>query len=228
LKGAGAAIWTLGKDPDDQNVRRKTMNENYSKLVSPILSAFVFGLITLGIQSSAFAQGGSELNQQIARLRAVTARYHDINNAIEDGFAPLPPGTCHNGDDGLPVGIAYFNLSRFLSPEVDPDEPEFLSYIPTGDGNVRLVGIAYTNRAFYRDTRPPDTPGYRAGNFVWTQPVIPAYLELVSGPFSLFGQQSRPPFGGRWLYLITVWPWAPNPNGMFADGNPSLTCPPAQ
>ncbi|MEP6704199.1 MAG: hypothetical protein ABJB34_05290, partial [Acidobacteriota bacterium] len=94
-----------------------------------------------------------------------------------------------------------------------------------GDGNARLVGIAYTNRAFFRDTRPPTTPGYRPGIFTWTQPVIPTYLEEVSGPFSLFGQQARTTFGGRWLYLITVWPWAPNPNGMFADGNPALHCP---
>jgi hypothetical protein len=47
----------------------------------------------------------------------------------------------------------------------------------------------------------------------------------MSGPFSLFGLNSRPTFAGRWLHIITVWPWAHNPNGIFADGNPSLSCP---
>jgi len=192
--------------------------------VKAIVSVLFFGLLTIGMQGVAVAQGDPGLNQQIARLRAVTAQYHDLETALADGFT-LQPGGCHIATDGFALGFQYINLPRFLSPEVDADEPEFMSYIPTGNGNMRLVGIAYTNRAFFRDTRPADTPGYRPGNFVWTQPVIPAYLEEVSGPFSLFGQNSRRIFGGRWLYLLTVWPWAPNPNGMFADGNPSLSCP---
>lgn len=199
------------------------MNANHNRPLTAAISIFVFGLLLIGTHIAAFGQGNPELNRQIAHLRAVTAKYHDLDNAIADGFT-LQPGGCHTAIDGGGLGFQYINLARFLSPEVDADEPEFMSYIPTGDGNVRLVGIAYTNRAFFRDTRPPDTPGFRAGNFVWTQPVIPPYLEEVSGPFSLFGQDSRRIFGGRWLYLLTVWPWAPNPNGMFADGNPSLSC----
>src|SRR4051812_39748796 len=200
------------------------MNAEHRRLLSMVVSIFAFGLLSMSIQGTAFGQGDSDLNKQIARLRAVTAKYHDLDTALADGFT-LQPGGCrvaHDGSGGL--GFQYINLPRFLSAEVDADEPEFMSYIPTGDGNVRLVGIAYTNRAFYRDTRPTDTPGYRAGNFVWTQPVVPAYLQEVSGPFSLFGQDARLIFSGRWLYLLTVWPWSPNPNGMFADGNPSLTC----
>jgi hypothetical protein len=191
--------------------------------ITAIVSVVFFGVLTIGMQGIAMAQGDPGLNQQLARLRAVTAQYHDLDTALADGFT-LQPGGCHIATDGFALGFQYINLQRFISPEVDADEPEFLSYMPTGNGNMRLVGIAYANRAFFRDTRPPETPGYRAGNFVWTQPVIPAYLEEVAGPFSLFGQSSRRIFGGRWLYLLTVWPWAPNPNGMFADGNPSLSC----
>lgn len=131
---------------------------------------------------------------------------------------------CHDGDGGA-VGITYVNIPRFLSPDVNPEEPEFMNYFPIGDGNLRLVGIAYGNRALYRDTRSPETPGYRIGIFAWQPHVIPAYLQEVSGPYSLFGQQVRPAFEGRWLYLLTVWVWSPNPNGIFADGNPNLTCP---
>lgn len=203
------------------------MYSNHNKLKFTIFWISLLGLLMTGLLNAVSAQDPSEINRQIARLRAVTARYHDLNNALEDGFTVVAPGTCHNGDDGNPVGISYVNIPRFLSPEVNPDEPEFMSYIPTGDGNVRLVGIAFANRSLFRDTRPPSTPGYRAGLFPWQQFVIPAYLEEVSGPFSLFGQEARRTFSGRWLYLVTVWPWAPNPNGTFADGNPSLSCPPA-
>lgn len=192
---------------------------------SSIIASLIIAIgILAGTASFVKAQGNSELNQQMAQLRAATARYHDLNNAIEDGFTPLT-GLCHNGDDGFAVGISYVNRLRFLSADINPDEPEFLNYFPIGDGNVRLVGVAFGNRTFFRDTRPPSTPGYVAGNFVWRNPVIPAYLQEVSGSFSLFGQQARPTFGPPWLYIITVWPWAHNPNGIFADGNPSLSCP---
>ena len=204
------------------------MYPNHTRLVSTVLSISVFGLLMIGICTDALAQGDSELNHQLAQLRAATARYHDINVAQEEGFTVLNAGACHNGDDGNPVGISYVNIPRFLSAEVNPDEPEFLSYIPTGDGNVRLTGVAFGNRSLFRDTRPPETPGYRAGLFPWQQFVIPTYLEEVSGPFSLFEQSARRTFSGRWLYIITTWPWAPNPNGMFADGNPSLSCPPVE
>jgi hypothetical protein len=201
----------------------KIMNANHSSLLSSALSILIFGFLLTVMQSSVFGQGDPELNQHIARLRAVTAKYHDLDTALADGFT-LQPGGCRVARDGGGLGFQYINLPRFLSPEVDADEPEFMSYIPTDDGNMRLVGIAYTNRAFFRDTRPPETPGYRAGNFVWTQQVIPVYLEEVSGPFSLFGQEARRIFAGRWIYILSVWPWAPNPNGMFADGNPRLSC----
>lgn len=171
------------------------------------------------------AQGTSELNQQLASVRSATAKYHDLNNALEDGYALLAPGTCVEGPDGA-AGIHYSKASRFVSPVRLPEEPDLLVYIPTGDGNLRLVGVEYATRALYRDTRPPDTPGYRSGVFPWQQFVIPPHLEEVSGPFTLFGQQSHGPiFSGRWLYYLHVWLWAPNPHGVFADRNPRLSCP---
>jgi hypothetical protein len=182
-------------------------------------------ITTILILSSAIsAQGPSGLNAALARARAATANYHDISAALEDGFSLLPPGVCHSGQDGV-LGVTYINVSRFLSPEVSEEEPEFLAYIPTGDGNMRLVSVAYTNRILFRDTRPPDTPGYRAGLFAWQNPVIPSYLEEVSGSFSVFGEPGRRTFQGRWIYLLPVFLWSPNPAGLFADGDPTLHCP---
>jgi hypothetical protein len=171
------------------------------------------------------AQGPSDLNQQLADARAATAIYHDMEVALEDGFELLPPGSCHGGSDGA-VGISYVNRPRFVDPLINTLEPEFLNYIPTGDGNLRLVSVAYGTRVNFRDTRSPDTPGYRPGTFAWTSPIIPPYLEIVNAPFTVFGQQANGPFfEGRWIYLITAHLWAPNPNGMFADLNPLLRCP---
>lgn len=194
------------------------------KLMSTVLSLSAFASFVTGMYISASAQGDYELNQQLAQARAATAQYHDILTALEDGFVPLS-GVCH-GDANKAVGISYINRPRFLAPEVEALKPEFLNYIPTGDGNMRLVSVAYGNRVLFRDTRPPDTPGYLPGTFVWRQAVIPSYLEIVNTPFTVFGQQANGPFfEGVWIYLITAHIWAPNPNGMFADGNPKLRCP---
>ena len=198
-------------------------SNNIKKVTATI---FPIALFALGsFHQVANAQGPSELNQALAQARAATAQYHDLDNALADGFVLLGAGICH-GDQYEAVGISYIHIPRFQAPAVDALEPEFLNYIPTGDGNLRLVSVAYGSRVFFRDTRPPDTPGYRPGTFVWTQPVIPPYLEIVNGPFTVFGQQANGPFfEGRWIYLITAHLWAPNPNGMFADLNPLLRCP---
>ena len=198
------------------------------KVVTSIVSISLVSLLLIGMPTAVHAQDGSELHQQLARVRAATAKYHDLNNALEDGYVLLLPSTCNEDSNGA-GGIHYTKASRFVSPVRLPEEPDLLVYIPTGDGNLRLVGVEYATRALYRDTRPPDTPGYRPGEFPWQQFVIPPYLEEVSGPFTLFGQQSRGPiFFGRWLYYLHAWVWAPNPNGMFADGNPRLSCTPIE
>ena len=192
-----------------------------------IISLMATALLPLsGFLSFVQAQGPSEINQQLASVRAATAKYHDLNNALVDGYTFL--SACVEGPNGA-AGIHYSKASRFVSPDRIPEEPDLLVYIPTGDGSLRLVAVEYATRALFRDTRPPDTPGYRPGVFPWQQPVIPPYLEEVSGPFSLFGQQSHGPiFSGRWLYFLHVWVWAPNPNGIFGDGNPSLSCTPTE
>ena len=193
---------------------------NYKKITTALIIAA--GFLT-GTQSLVNAQDNNEVNQQLAQVRAATAKYHDINVSIADGFVPIQPGTCEDTPDGT-HGFGYVNIPRFLSPEVDPLEPEILNYVPTGDGNLRLINVVYTNRVLFRDTRPPNTPGYRAGIFAWQQPIIPPYLEEVSGSFTLFGQQPVRLFSGRWMYLLSAWVWSPNPSGMFADVNPRLNC----
>ena len=195
------------------------------KLKAAFAGLSLITLISIGPITSAQAQDNPEQNRQLAEARAATAKYHDVVAAMEDGFVLLPPGTCHGGANGA-VGISYVNIPRFISPEVTELEPEFLNYIPTVNGHIRLVSVAYGDRVLFRDTRPPETPGFRPGVFPWLQPVIPPYLEIVNAPFTVFGEQAIGPlFEGRWIYLITVNLWAPNPLGMFAGGNPRLSCP---
>lgn len=203
------------------------MNEKHERQIWIVAIMTITVVTLIGLPLGSIAQGPSELNQALAQVRAATAKYHDLETAIEDGFVNVAPapGVCH-GDVNSAVRISYISRPRFIAPEVNALEPEFLNYIPTGDGNIGLVPVAYGNRVFFRDTRPPTTPGYLPGTFVWRQPVIPPYLEIVNAPFSVLGPQSNGPFfEGVWIYLITAHIWAPNPDGMFADLNPNLSCP---
>jgi hypothetical protein len=197
-----------------------------AKRISPtsiIASAMTVLLFSIATQSNASAQGNSEVNKQIARIRAATAKYHDVNVAIADGFVQL--GSPCIEIPGLGTdGIHFTNLSRFIQPGVVLEEPEQLVYIPTRNGGLRLVSVEYDNLALYIDTTA-SIPGV----FPSFQDPLPANLLEVAGPFSILNQTSVGPFidsanGTPWFYFLHVWVWAENPKGIFADLNPRLSC----
>lgn len=201
-----------------------------------LIVGLMIGLITIGTQTAVFAGGNffainnqpvfatasndADVNQQLAQLRRVTAKYHDVNVAIEDGFATFN-GVCDEDATGA-GGIAYANIDRIRLQGVIAEEPELLFYVPSGDDNLRLVAVGYFNRALYIDTR-----GIIPGTFVSRLNPLPPYFQEVSGPFTLFNQPADGPIidpGTPWFYGLRAWIWSPNPNGMFAVHNPRLNC----
>jgi len=79
-----------------------------------------------------------DLEQALAAMRAATAPYHDIQNALNDGFA-LRITCLAPGEDEL-VGDIYTNRTRARDGKIDPSLPDGLIYEPTPDG-PRLVGV---------------------------------------------------------------------------------------
>ena len=73
---------------------------NYKRITtSLIIASLIIAIgILAGTQSVVKAQGDSEINQQLAQVRAATAKYHDVNVAIEDGFTPF--GSCVGNETG--------------------------------------------------------------------------------------------------------------------------------
>jgi hypothetical protein len=82
----------------------------------------------------------SDTLQQIAQVRQATAKYHDVNEALADGYIPV------SGCEAIPgmgvMGIHYLNPALASDLAVDPLAPELLLYVPSGDG-LRLVGVEY-------------------------------------------------------------------------------------
>ena len=148
-------------------------------------------------RAPALSRSAPGVGAQLAQVRAATARYHDVDVAIADGYV-LPPGSpCVEGAEGA-MGYHFVHLGRLgqlmgdATLALDPTAPEALLYIPGRDGRLRLVGVEYLH---------------------------PQGGELFGQPLADFS----PPFGEE--TALHVWLWQANPAGMFAPYNPNLSCP---
>ncbi len=131
--------------------------------------------------------------KDLATARTATAKYHDVDRALADGFFNTQQCVQHPFLGAM--GIHFVNGPRIGNPQVDPAMPEVLLYMPDEDGDMRLVGVEY---------------------------VVPGALSATTP--ELFGQEFHfNPMRNEWA--LHVWIWRNNPNGMFADFNPKLSCP---
>ena len=169
-----------------------------------VLSTFLaVGFLAL---NDSFAQssdrGEADCNRQCRRdlavVRAATAKYHDVNLALADGFRP--GGPCVQIPNVGAMGIHYINFSR-VDLNVDEGEPELLLYMPDETGNLRLVAVEY----FVPSTGSNPAPNLFGRNF---QGPMPGHAP---------GEPAH--------YDLHVWAWRNNPNGMFAQFNPAISCP---
>jgi len=89
---------------------------------------------------SALASGESKLSaateQELARARSATAKYHDIAQAEADGYVNFNlyvPGE----------GFHYVKFS-LIDGTFDPEQPEMLLYSPVpGEDRLELAGVEY-------------------------------------------------------------------------------------
>jgi hypothetical protein len=79
--------------------------------------------------------------QALVSAKQATARYHNIQNALDDGFFQASPCVSHPTLGAM--GFHFINIGRIMNPSVSPDEPEVLLYLPDEDGEMRLVGLEY-------------------------------------------------------------------------------------
>jgi hypothetical protein len=82
-----------------------------------------------------------ECRQLLVSAKQATARYHDIQNALSDGFFQASPCVSHPTLGAM--GFHFINIGRIMNPLVRADEPEVLLYLPDEDGEMRLVGLEY-------------------------------------------------------------------------------------
>lgn len=150
------------------------------------------------------------LQRDLARVRSATARYHDLEAATAAGYelgwvngagTRIVAGCVSHPTAGA-MGYHYFNAALMADTEVDPLRPEVLVYAPGPDGARTLVAVEWVVRG--PQSNPPG----------------PAQVPSVLG----MGMHVLAPPPGPAFYLTHAWLWAPNPDGMFADWNPRISC----
>jgi len=166
---------------------------------------------------------GPEVLAALAEVRRVTARYHDIDAAMADGYTVwtpnpfLPGATCTSSPTG---NMGYHLLKPGLrgpatapatgDPVLDPLQPEMLLYEKRPDGSLHLVGVEYlVFRAAWEAAH-----GAGAAPPVLFDQTVP----LSEHPFPGAGPDPIP------HYELHVWLWSNNPNGMFDHWNPTVSC----
>ena len=158
--------------------------------------------------ADAFALGeagiSGDVAAQLAQVRRLTAPFHQIQRANRAGWVgQLSP--CVSNEVG---GMGYHigNPEYLMNGILDPLKPEALLYEPMKNGRLRLVGVEYI--VFFG---PPETVGGDPveGDQPW-----------------LFGQgfNNSPHVGPFGAWTLHVWLWRNNPEGMFAEYNPKVSC----
>lgn len=175
-----------------------------------LFSLSLTGVLVLSLAGLAMAAPGGVTDaaalQELATVRQVTAKYHDVNAALADGFISTEECAAEPGVGAM--GIHYVNFARVVDPSINAAEPEVLLYLPTGDG-LRLVGAEYLLAL-----GPLGAP---------VPPVVPPAPELFGRTFDgpMPGHSTdQPPH-----YELHVWLWQANPSGIFDSWNPNLSCP---
>lgn len=154
------------------------------------------------------------LADELAQVRAATARFHRVEEAIEAGYelgwvngsgVRIITGCVAHPTAGA-MGYHYINEELMDDLVADPLEPEALVYASAPNGGLKLVAVEWIVRG--PQSNPPGVP---AG--------APAPTVLGMDMHILV-----PPPGPA-FYLMHAWIWMNNPAGMLADWNPEVTCP---
>jgi len=160
-------------------------------------------ILLIAVTSAALAStDGSKPATTLAEtVRQATAQFKDVRKLNGTKYALLHG--CVSGPQEGAMGIHFANGDLVGDGALDASRPEALLYEPK-DGKLQLVGVEYVVIA----------EGWNAKN--QAPPVLMGQL------FNYVGAPNR--FGLPAFYELHVWAWKSNPNGMFADWNPRVSC----
>jgi hypothetical protein len=162
-----------------------------------------------GIHVQHAVQDEAGLKAELAQVRRATARFHDLDAALDAGYElgwvngsgqRIITGCVSHPTAGA-MGYHYFNAGLMADLTTDALQPEALVYARREDGSLKLAAVEWVVRG--PNSNPPG---------VSEQPSVLG-----------MGMHILNPVVGFWL--MHAWVWKPNPAGMFEDWNPEVACP---
>jgi hypothetical protein len=166
-----------------------------------------FAHVAAGRQLAALDDAG--LQDELAQVRRVTARFHDVDAARAAGYelgwvngsgVRILTGCISNPTAGA-MGYHYFNPELMADLTTDLLHPEALVYAPGEDGTLELAAVEWVVRG--QNSNPPG----------------------VASPPSVLGMPMHILVPAVGFYVMHAWVWKPNPSGIMADWNPDVSCP---
>jgi hypothetical protein len=144
----------------------------------------------------AFEAFGSAVDQDLAKLRSVTAAFHDFDTARHAGWSTQITACMTDPAGAGGMGFHYGNTA-LINGTASVETPQLLLYEPEQNGRLRLVAVEYIIPYTFhsRDAEPP----------------------------VLFGQKFQQVDAFQ-LWGLHAWVWRENPSGMFASWNPRVNC----
>jgi hypothetical protein len=161
-------------------------------------------------------------------LRRATERFRDVNVALAEGYVPPPMSMCEGAEHmGYPtelgaMGIHYFRPDLLgltvVEPRVDGTgthtdfrQPSILIYEPQADGSLELVAIEnLVFKAAWEAAGRREPPSFNGTT----------YYQMVDDPATPADEAHM--FEPH--YDLHIWLYRDNPNGVFAQFNPAVTC----
>lgn len=180
-----------------------------SRYFTKAITSFLFtlaGVVGVSTQSSQHhamtPASKTDASNLVGVVREATKRFADVSVAKAEGYA-LQFG-CVSGADAGAMGLHYVNSSLVGDGELDPARPEIVIYEPMPDGRLRLVGADYLVLAESWHAKHKETP------------------QMMGQLLHLFESPNR--FGLPAFYTLHVWAWKDNPDGMFVNWHPNVSC----
>jgi hypothetical protein len=139
-----------------------------------------------------------EVQDLVAVVRAATTRFRSLDSAAAAGYARTV-ARCYIMEHHGAMGYHHVNRS-YVDSVLDPEHPEILLYERAADSSYRLTAIEF---------------------------IVPYRLWPAES-------DSIPTVRGQRLHRVDevsvwglhLWLWKENPAGLFADWNPTVSCPP--
>jgi hypothetical protein len=146
------------------------------------------------VRSVTRGYGGAAVDG-VARLRAATKSFTVLDSAVAAGYRRDVPNCVVHEHHGA-MGYHHLNAT-YADGTLVPEHPQFLLYQRLANGTYQLTGAEFfaPYRYWPRDSTPPVLMG---------QPL------LREDAFN--------------YWYLHVWAWLANPDGLFADFNPNVTC----